>query len=150
MSKRLVVSSLVGAAAIAAGTLALVSSAEAAAPAKPEISKATARFTGTAGGGASLTFTATVADDSGVKNLRVLAWPASSHLDPTAGEMRDVEEATCKATSSTTSECTYAVKSSAKDAAALPDGVWHVSALATAKDHDTTFVPRAATFTVKR
>ncbi|MFQ6144544.1 DUF5707 domain-containing protein [Streptomyces seoulensis] len=149
MSKRLVISSLAAAAAVAAGTVVFVSSADAAVPAKPEISKATAHYTRTAGGSASLTFSATVADNSGVKSLRVLAWPASSGLAPRAGEMREVEEATCKATSATASECTYTVKSSAKEAAALPEGTWHVSALATAKDHNTTFAPQAATFTVK-
>ncbi|NEA40192.1 DUF5707 domain-containing protein [Streptomyces sp. SID11385] len=150
MSKRLVVSSLVGAAALVAGTVVAVSSADAAVPAKPEISKATAHYTGSAtGGSASLVFTATVADNSGVKSLRVLAWPASSKLAPTAGEMRTVEEATCKTTSATTSVCTYSVKSSPKEATALPKGTWYVSALATAKDHDTTFAPKAATFTVK-
>ncbi|MET8039042.1 DUF5707 domain-containing protein [Streptomyces sp. NPDC005345] len=149
MSKRLVVSSLAAVAAVAAGTVVFVSSADAAVPDKPEISKAAAHYTAEAGGGASLTFTASVADNSGIKNLRVLAWPASSGLAPTAAEMRDVEEATCKATSAAVSKCTYTVKSSAKEAATLPEGVWNVSALVTAKDHDTTFAPHAATFTVK-
>ncbi|MFD6821452.1 DUF5707 domain-containing protein [Streptomyces sp. NPDC060085] len=149
MSKRLVVSSLAAVAAVAAGTVVFVSSADAAVPDKPEISKATAHYTAEADGGASLTFTASVADNSKIKNLRVLAWPASSGLAPTAAEMRDVEEATCKATSTTVSTCTYTVKTSAKEAATLPEGVWRVSALATAKDHDTTFAPHAATFTVK-
>ncbi|MFF0191287.1 DUF5707 domain-containing protein [Streptomyces sp. NPDC005244] len=150
MSKRLVVSSLAALAAVTAGTVVFVSSADAAVPAKPEISKATAHYTVPVGGGASLTFSATVADNSGVKSLRVLAWPARSGLAPTAAEIRDVEEATCTATSATVSKCTYTVKNSAREAASLPEGVWHVSALVTAKDHDTTFAPQAATFTVRR
>ncbi|MFG2310978.1 DUF5707 domain-containing protein [Streptomyces sp. NPDC048566] len=148
MSKRLVVSSLAALAGVAAGTAAFASSADAAAPDRPEISKAAAHFTATAGGGATLTFSATVADHSGLTSLRVLAWPTSSGLAPTAAEMRDAEEATCTATSATVRKCTYTVKSSAKEAASLPAGVWHVSALATAKDHGTTFAPQAATFTV--
>lgn len=150
MSKRIVVSSLVGAVALAAGTIVFVTSADAAAPAKPTLSKAAARYVAsTTGGGATLTFTATVADNSGVKGLKALVWPASSGLAPTADEMKAVESAKCKATSTTTSVCTYTVTSSAKEAASLPEGTWYVSALATAKDHDTAFAPKAATFTIK-
>ncbi|WP_343335991.1 hypothetical protein [Streptomyces sp. SUK 48] len=62
MSERLVVSSLVGAAAVV-GTVVFAASADAAGPAEPTISKAAARYvTSSAGGSASLTFTATVAD----------------------------------------------------------------------------------------
>ncbi|MER8058132.1 MULTISPECIES: DUF5707 domain-containing protein [unclassified Streptomyces] len=147
MSKRLVVSSLVGAAAVASA-VAFATSADAAAPAEPTISKAAARYT-TSTAGASLTFTATVADSSGVKSLKVLAWPASSGLAPTADEMKAVEGAKCKATSTTTSVCTYTAKSSARESAALPEGTWYVSVLATAKDHGTTFEPKATTFTLK-
>ncbi|MEW2622905.1 DUF5707 domain-containing protein [Streptomyces sp. NPDC048106] len=107
-----------------------------------------ARFTPTSTGGVTLTFNATVAAKSGVQNLKVLAWPAGSHLAPTAHEMTQVDDATCKATSPTTATCTYAEKSSAKEAAALPKGTWYVSALATTKDHHTTFAPKAAHFTV--
>ncbi|MEU5792469.1 DUF5707 domain-containing protein [Streptomyces sp. NPDC047813] len=150
MSKRLVVSSLAGIGAVAAGTITFAASADAAAPARPTISKAVARYaTSSAGGGASLTFTATVADNSGVKSLKVLAWPTSSGLAPTADEMKAVESARCKAASATASVCTYTVKSSAGESAALPEGTWYVSALATAKDHDTAFAPKAATFALK-
>lgn len=148
MSKRIVATSLVGAVAVTAGTIALVTSADAAAPTKPAITKGAAHYVASTDG-ASLLFTATVADNSGVKNLRVLAWPASSGLAPTADEMKAVESATCKTTSSTISVCTYLVKDSVSQAAALPEGTWYVSALATAKDHDTTFAPKAAAFTVK-
>ncbi|SDP11185.1 DUF5707 domain-containing protein [Actinacidiphila guanduensis] len=150
MSKKLVGASLVSAAAVAAGTVVLVTSAGAAAPAKPAITKATARYAPSTGGAdARLTVTATVADNSGVQGLKVLAWPASSGLAPKAAEMKAVENATCKATSSTASVCTYTVEDSAKDAAAMPAGTWYVSVLATAKDRGTTFAPKAATFTVK-
>lgn len=151
MSKRIVVISLVSATAVGACAVVLVTSADAAAPAKPAITKAAAHYASSAvGAGASLTFTAAVADGSGVKGLKVLAWPASSGLAPTASEMKSVESATCRAASSTTSVCTYIVKDSAKNAAALPMGTWYVSVLATAKDGDTVFAPRAAAFTVKR
>jgi hypothetical protein len=149
MSKRLVLSSLVTASAVAVGTIVHIASADAAAPGRPEISRATARFTPSAAQGSStLTFTATVADDSGVRNARVLAWPAASHLAPTAHDMRAVEKATCEATSTTTSTCAYTVKSRAGETADLPEGAWYVSVLATAQDGDATFVPEAAAFTV--
>ncbi|WP_329171348.1 DUF5707 domain-containing protein [Streptomyces sp. NBC_01477] len=123
MSKRIVVISLVSAAAVAAGAFVMVTSADAAAPAEPAITKAAAHYAPSAGGaGPSLAFTATVADDSGVQSLKVLAWPASSGLAPRAGEMKAVENATCRTTSSTTSLCTYRMKDSAKDAAAMPGG----------------------------
>jgi hypothetical protein len=53
-------------------------------PATPAVSKAAARFAAARTGGASLTFTATVRAKAGVKNLKELTWPASSHLAPTA------------------------------------------------------------------
>jgi hypothetical protein len=149
MSRRIVISSLAGAVTVAAGATAFVTSARAAAPVNPAVSKAAAHFAPAGPGGASLTFTATVRAKSGVKNLKVLAWPASSHLAPTAREMTRVESATCRAASRTTVTCAYGDRSSAEEAAALPKGTWYVSVLATAKDHRTTFVPKAARFAVK-
>jgi hypothetical protein len=95
-----------------------------------------------------LTHATDVSDDSGVRSLKVIAWPASSKLDPTEAELRHVDSATCEATSDETSRCTYTLKVTKEEAAKQPEGTWYVSALTTAKDGDTTFVSRAATFTV--
>ena len=91
-----------------------------------------------------------VSDDSGVRGLKVLVWPASSKLDPTAAELRSAESAKCRSTSDETSRCTYTLKVTKQEAADLPKGTWYVSALATAEDGGTTFVPRAATFDLTR
>ncbi|GGX24132.1 DUF5707 domain-containing protein [Streptomyces lomondensis] len=148
MSKRNVVSSLVAVAAIggiAAGGIAVAS---ASGTSEPALKNSSARFSGTGTG--TLTFTTDVTDDSGVRGLKVLAWPASSKLDPTEAELRSVESATCESTGEETSRCTYTVRATKEEAAELGTGTWYVSALATAKDGDTTFVPRAATFEVTR
>ncbi|MFJ5175907.1 DUF5707 domain-containing protein [Streptomyces griseoviridis] len=149
MSKRLVVSSVIGVAvfgAVVAGGLAV-----AAAATELTVDHATARYTPASGKkAASLTFTADVRDDSGVKSLNVLAWPADSKLDPTERDMRDVDRATCAKVSAEKAVCTYAPPITEKEAARLTEGTWYVSVLATAKDGDTTFVPKAAEFTVVR
>ncbi|MFE1797005.1 DUF5707 domain-containing protein [Streptomyces sp. NPDC059517] len=146
-SKRILISSLVGVAVvggIAAGGFAMASSSSA-----PALSDSSARYTAPTGGGAgSLTFTTDVRDDSGVKGLKVIAWPASSKLDPTEAELRSVDSAECRSTSDETSRCTYTLKVTEKEQAGLDRGTWHISALATAKDGDTAFVPRAAAFEV--
>ncbi|MFI1029554.1 DUF5707 domain-containing protein [Streptomyces sp. NPDC020951] len=147
MSKRIVVSSLVGAVVlggVAAGGLAMAS-----ATTKLTVENGSARYVApSAGAAGSLTFTVDVSDDSGVRDLKVVAWPASSKLDPTAAELRDAESAECRSTSDETSRCTYTLKVTQQDAADLAAGAWHVSALATAADGDTLFVPRAAAFDV--
>ncbi|MFE6285655.1 DUF5707 domain-containing protein [Streptomyces sp. NPDC057877] len=152
MSARLLVSSLAGVAVLggaAAATFALVGSADAA-PSRPTIDKASATSVevGTTGTG-TFTFTATVADDSGIKGVKVLPWPRSSQLDPTAAEMKHTESATCEATSATTSVCTYTLPGGAQeDAASMPSGTWNMAVLVTAKDGDTTYAAQATTFTV--
>ncbi|MFJ8186621.1 DUF5707 domain-containing protein [Streptomyces sp. NPDC096105] len=149
MSKRIIVSSLVGAAVIsgvAAGGLALASTTT-----PPTVENSSARYTAPFDGGTgSVTFTADVNDDSGVRNMKVIAWPASSKLDPTKAELRHVDSATCRSTSPTASHCTYTLKVTEEEAAELDQGTWYVSALATAKDGGTVFLPRAATFSVTR
>lgn len=149
MSKRVVVSSLIGVAVlggVAAGGLATASAAS-----KPTVEHASARYVAPSNGAAGgLTFTADVSDDSGVRDLKVLAWPASSKLDPAEAELRDVESATCRAATAETSRCTYTLRVTEEEAAELAEGTWYVSALATAKDGDTTFVPRGAAFDVTR
>lgn len=145
-SKRVLFSSLIGAVAIggvAAGGLALAASG----PTEPTLANGSARYAAPSDGSAgSLTYTVDVSDDSGIRGLKVLAWPASSKLDPTEAELRSVESAKCRSTSDETSRCTYTLKVTERDAADLAKGTWYVSALATAEDGDTTFVPRATTF----
>lgn len=145
MSKRILFSSLIGAVVlggVAAGGIALAS-----APTEPTLENGSARYAAPSDDGAgSLTYTVDVNDDSGVRGLKVVVWPKSSKLDPTEAELRSVENAKCKSTSDETSRCTYTLKVTEREAADLDKGTWYVSALATAKDGDTTFVPRATTF----
>lgn len=147
MSKRIVFSSLIGAVALcgaAAGGLALAS-----APTEPTLEHGSARYAAPSGDSAgSFTYTVDVSDDSGIRGLKVVVWPASSKLDPTEAELRSVESAKCRSTSDETARCTYTLKVTKREAADLDKGTWYVSALATAKDGDTTFVPRATTFDV--
>ncbi|MGX1271479.1 DUF5707 domain-containing protein [Streptomyces phaeoluteigriseus] len=151
MSKRVLVSSIVGVVAlggIAAGGLALASTGTIK---ELTVENGSARYVPpSAGLTGSLTFTADVSDDSGVRGLKVLAWPASSELDPTATELKSAESATCRSTSDDASRCTYTLKITKAEAAELAEGAWHISTLATAKDGDTKFAPRAAEFTVTR
>lgn len=153
MSKRIVVSSLVGVLAvggITAGGLA-VASATTKSPTKTEtpLENTSVRYVAPSGSRAgSLTFTADVSDDSGVKGLKVLVWPASSKLDPTEAELPHVDSATCESTTDETSRCTYSLKVTKDDVADMDKGTWYVSALATAKDGGTAFAPRVATFDV--
>ncbi|WP_221349375.1 DUF5707 domain-containing protein [Streptomyces beigongshangae] len=148
MSKRVLVPSLIGVAVlggVAAGGLAIASTAT-----EPALENASARYAAPSSGSTgSLTFTADVRDDSGVRGLKVVAWPASSALDPTEAELRHVDGAGCRGTTDDTSRCTYTLKVTKRQAAELDRGTWYVSALATAKDGDTLFVPRAATVDVK-
>ncbi len=149
MSKRILFFSLIGAVAlggVTAGGLALAST-----PTKPTLENESATYVApSAGSAGSFTFTADVSDDSGVRGLKVLAWPASSKLNPTEAELRPAESAMCRRTSDETSRCTYTLKATQREAAELTKGTWYVSALATARDGDTTFVPRAADFNVTR
>ncbi|MER5360700.1 DUF5707 domain-containing protein [Streptomyces sp. NPDC002785] len=147
MSKRILVSSLIGAVnlgGIAAGGLATASAAT-----EPTLENGAARYVAPSNGNAgALTFTVDAGDHSGIRSLKVLAWPASSGLDPTEAELRYVESATCRSTTAEMSHCTYTLRATKEEAAELAEGTWYVSALATAKDGDTTFVSRAATFNV--
>ncbi|MFJ4694401.1 DUF5707 domain-containing protein [Streptomyces sp. NPDC088766] len=150
MSKRIIVSSVIGV-VVLGGTAAGLAVASTQTSGKPTVENASTRYVPPTGARAgSLTFTADVSDDSGVRGLKVLAWPASSDLDPTEAEMRSVESATCRSTSADTSRCTYTLKVTQAEAAELAPGTWHVATLATAKDGDTTFAPRTSAFTVTR
>ncbi|MGW6208330.1 DUF5707 domain-containing protein [Streptomyces sp. NPDC055089] len=149
MSKRILLPSLIGAVAlggVAAGGLAL-----AAGPTEPTLEHGSARYTAPSDVSAgSLAYTVDVSDDSGTGGLNVVAWPASSKLDPTEAELRAAESATCRRTSDETARCTYTLKVTKREAAGLAKGTWYISALATAVDGDTAFVPRAATFRLTR
>ncbi|MEU0190144.1 DUF5707 domain-containing protein [Streptomyces afghaniensis] len=146
MSKRTLVASLVGIVAIGSITAGGLAAAAASASTAPSLANTSARYTDNS----TLTFTTDVSDDSGVRSLKVLAWPASSKLDPTEAELRSAERATCRNTGAETSRCTYTVRATEEEASELATGTWYVSALATAEDGDTTFVPQAATFEVTR
>ncbi|WP_327269215.1 DUF5707 domain-containing protein [Streptomyces sp. NBC_01218] len=147
MSKRVLVPSLIGAVvigAVAAGGYAMASG-----PTEPTVKSGSARYTAPGPRGAgTFTYTADVTDDSGLRSLKVIAWPKSSKLAPTEAELRLVDGAACRATSDETAHCTYTPAVTGQEAAGLPGGTWYVSVLATAEDGDTTFVPRAATFEV--
>ncbi|MGY6019062.1 DUF5707 domain-containing protein [Streptomyces spinosirectus] len=101
--------------------------------------------------GGSFTFTTGVTASSGVKSLKVLAWPADSQLgkkEPTAKEMAEVDSATCRPAADGTARCTYATPVTRADAATFPHGTWHIAVLATAKDGTTTFDANAVDFKV--
>lgn len=148
MSKRILLPSLIGVAVV--GGVAATSLASASATTGPTLDGSSARYVAPSHGKAgSLTFTTDASDDSGIKSLKVLAWPASSKLDPTEKELRSVESATCRSTTAGTSRCTYTLRVTRAEARELAEGPWNVSALATAKDGDTAVVPRAATFDVR-
>ncbi|MGY0068631.1 DUF5707 domain-containing protein [Streptomyces sp. QTS137] len=148
MSKRVLIGSFAGAVlvgGVAAGF------AVASAPEKPSLKDGSAEYTAPSGDSAgTFTFVTDVSDDSGVKSLDVLAWPTASKLNPTEAELREVDTATCRSTSAETSRCTYTLKVTEKEAAALDPGTWQVSALVTAEDGDTLFVPSAATVDIER
>ncbi|MFE9861020.1 DUF5707 domain-containing protein [Streptomyces sp. NPDC005780] len=149
MSKRILVPSAIG--LVVVGAVAAGGYAMASAGTEPSVADSSAHYVAPSPRGAgALTYTADVSDDSGVRSLKVLAWPTGSKLDPTEAEMRSVDAATCRSTSETTSRCTYTLKVTQRDAAGLAEGAWDVSVLATAQDGDTKFMLRAATFTVTR
>ncbi len=118
----------------------------------PALAHSTARYTAPAGERAgALTFTTDVTSSSGIKSVKVLAWPAKSLLAKkalTAKEMADAESAVCEASGEDTARCTYKVTVSRADADGSPRGPWHVAVLVTAKDGETTFKSRATDFTV--
>ncbi|MDQ0776100.1 hypothetical protein QF026_004566 [Streptomyces aurantiacus] len=152
MSKRILVPSLIGLVVVGGGVgIAVGGFAMASTSSEPALKNSSARYVAPSGSGAgSLTFTADVSDDSGVRDLKVIAWPASSKLDPTEAELRHVDAAKCRSTSDETSRCTYTLRITKEEAAESAPGTWHISALATAKDGDTAFVPRATAFEFTR
>ncbi|MDX3847556.1 DUF5707 domain-containing protein [Streptomyces europaeiscabiei] len=119
----------------------------------PALADSAARYTAPEGDrNGSLTFVSDVTASSGVKSVKVLAWPASSSFAKkglTAKDMAAVESAVCKPSGEDTVRCTYTVGVSSADAASSPRGVWHVAVLATAQDGTTTLDTEAADFTVR-
>ncbi|MFE9812708.1 DUF5707 domain-containing protein [Streptomyces sp. NPDC005548] len=148
MSRRLIVSVLAGVVvAGGAGAFALAYAGEQ----PPALSHSTARYSAPVGDrDGSLTFTTDVKASSGVKSVKVLAWPASSSLAKpglTIKEMADAESAVCTPSGHDTVRCTYKVAVTRAEADESPRGGWHVAVLATGKDGDTTLKTKAADFT---
>ncbi|WP_329283619.1 DUF5707 domain-containing protein [Streptomyces sp. NBC_01451] len=118
----------------------------------PALAHSTAHYAAPAGDRAgSLTFTTDVTASSGVKDVKVLAWPANSTFakqELTAKDMASAESAVCKPSGGDTVRCTYTVPVTRADAETSERGLWHVAVLATAKDGDTKLVTRAADFNV--
>ena len=119
----------------------------------PALAHSTARYTAPDGDrDGSLTFTTDVTASSGVKSVKVLAWPENSSIAKkklTAKDMAAVESAVCKPSGEDTERCTYTAKVTGSDAKSSPRGDWHVAVLATAQDGTTTLDSKAAGFTVK-
>ena len=146
LSQRVVLSSVAG--AVAVGVVTVGGIASATASSEPTLERSSARFVAPSDGAkGSLTFTTEAADDSGVKSLKVLAWPNDSELEPTAEELERAERATCESTGDETSKCTYTLPLSESEAEGMERGEWTVSALLTSEDGEKKFVPEAASFT---
>ncbi|WP_327721713.1 DUF5707 domain-containing protein [Streptomyces sp. NBC_00490] len=149
MSRRVVLSVTAGVAVLAgAGAYALAYAGEQ----PPAIAHSTAHYTTpTEDHSGSLTFTTDVTASSGIKDVKVLAWPANSSFAKnglTAKDMAAVESAHCKPSGADTVHCTYKVPVTPDEANTSPHGRWHIAVLATAKDGDTTLDTKAADFTV--
>ncbi|MFI7299579.1 DUF5707 domain-containing protein [Streptomyces sp. NPDC050121] len=118
----------------------------------PSVAHSAARYAAPVGDRAgSLTFTTDVTMSSGVKNVKVLAWPANSSFAKkglTAKDMASVESAVCKPSGEDTVRCTYTAAVTRADAEASERGVWHVAVLATSKGGETKLVTKAADFNV--
>ncbi|MEU6224144.1 DUF5707 domain-containing protein [Streptomyces sp. NPDC047042] len=118
----------------------------------PSVAHSAARYTAPAGDrDGSLTFTTDVTASSGVKDVKVLAWPANSPFAKkgiTAKDMASVESAKCKPSGGDTVRCVYTVPVTGADAESSPRGAWHVAVLATSKDGDSKLLTKAADFNV--
>ncbi|MFE3168367.1 DUF5707 domain-containing protein [Streptomyces sp. NPDC059224] len=118
----------------------------------PAFAHSTARYTAAGSGRAgSFAFSTEVTASSGVKSLKVLAWPERSEFAKkplTAKDMAGVEPATCAPAEGDTTRCVYKSVVTAADAASSAHGTWHVAVLATAKDGSTTLDTKVTDFTV--
>ncbi|MFJ8108926.1 DUF5707 domain-containing protein [Streptomyces sp. NPDC096132] len=149
MSRRIVLSAAAGAVVLAgAGAFALAHAGDQA----PALADSTARYTAPEGArDGSFGFSTEVTASSGVKSVKVLAWPEKSGLatkQPTAEEMTAAESARCKPAGADAARCVYTVAVTSADAASSPRGSWHVAVLATAEDGTTTLNTKAVDFTV--
>ena len=150
MSRRIALSVAAGVVVLAgAGAYALAYAGEQ----PPALAHSAARFTAPDGDrDGSLVFTTEVTASSGVKSVKVLAWPAHSSLakkEPTAKDMAAVEPATCTSAGADAVRCSYTTTVTRAEAAASPHGPWHVAVLATAEDGTTTLDTKAAGFTIR-
>ncbi|MFF3390698.1 DUF5707 domain-containing protein [Streptomyces sp. NPDC002669] len=149
MSRRIVLSSAAAVIALGgAGAFALAHAGD-----RPlAVENGAARYTAPEGNrDGSFTFTTEVTAPSGLKNLKVLAWPATgpafAKSGPTAKDMAEVESATCRPADDGIVRCAYEVTVTAADAAASGKGTWYVATLATADDGETVFDGKTSAFT---
>lgn len=152
MSPRVVLSVAAGAVVLAgAGAFALAHADDQ--PLSPALGGSTARYTApSADRDGSLTFATDVTASSGVKSVKVLAWPENSSLAKqklTAKDMAAAESATCEPSGHDTAHCTYTVTVTSTEADSSPTGLWHIAVLATADDGTHTLDTAAADFTVE-
>ncbi|MEU1343664.1 DUF5707 domain-containing protein [Streptomyces sp. NPDC005827] len=153
MSRRIVLPVVAGAVVLAgAGAFALAYAGDQ--DPSPALAHSTARYTAPeTGHKGSLSFTTEVSAPSGVKSLKVLAWPEKSGFAKESLTAKDlaaaeVDSATCTPAGGHTVRCVYTAPVSAADAASSAHGAWHIAVLATAKDGHTTFDTKAADFTL--
>ncbi|MFJ8790628.1 DUF5707 domain-containing protein [Streptomyces sp. NPDC102462] len=119
----------------------------------PALAHSTARYTAPDGDrDGSLVFATDVTASSGVRSVKVLAWPQKSSLAEkglTAEDMAAAQQAVCTPSGRDTVRCTYTAEVTTADAESSPRGVWHVAVLATAQDGTTTLDTEAADFSVR-
>ncbi|OQR61854.1 hypothetical protein B6E66_22975 [Streptomyces maremycinicus] len=119
----------------------------------PALADSTARYTAPDGArDGSLSFVTDVTASSGVKSVKVLAWPEDSAFAEqklTSEDMAAAESAVCTPSGGDTVHCVYTVRVTGADAESSPRGAWHVAVLATAKDGTTTLNTEAADFSVR-
>ncbi|MET8748008.1 DUF5707 domain-containing protein [Streptomyces sp. NPDC004728] len=150
MSRRFALSVVAGVVLLGgAGAFAFAQAAEQA----PALTHSTARYTAPEGDrDGSLAFVTDVTASSGVKSVKVLAWPQNSSFAQkglTAKDMAAVESADCRPSGQDTVRCTYTAEVTGADAESSPRGAWHIAVLATAQDGTTTLDTEAAGFTVR-
>ncbi|MFG3257151.1 DUF5707 domain-containing protein [Streptomyces sp. NPDC048172] len=148
ISRRVGLVSLLGAVALAGITIALASTNASPSSSEPTVEDASAHFVAPSNGiDGAFTFTANTADDSGVRHLKVLAWPEAGKK-PTARDLAHADRARCKKIGQEKARCTYTLRVNEQEADGLTRGRWIISTLLTGRDGDTRFVPRAATVTL--
>lgn len=98
----------------------------------------------------TVSISVTASDDSGIKGVKIAPWPKL--IDPPVeGDAADFTDATCTASSTTTSVCTYSEKINVKtDFANEVAGTWYLAVQVIGKDGGTTFKPKATSFSFKR